>query len=373
MQNTIRIKNVFFILLLWLASGCASDRPPTGGPLDTTPLQVTLSDPAPAAVNVSTNTIRLTFNHDISVRQLLNTVIITPSIGEYDIAVHGREAEIKGFKPLEHGQTFILTLDKNLRDNTGRSFRTPFTMGFSTGSVIDSGIISGKVINADFSPATNALILAFADHPETNRAESLLQREPDYFIQADASGLFSFNHLARRLYRLIAVNDRNSDMRYNAGSEESGLCSTAIIPTGTSDLVFRLSRIQGNTGKLLTKPVSKLPDVAETGTISGTCFASAQYVIVEASSLTASYSTTASRDQNGILHYSFQELPPGNYTVSAFIPSGSKKPDSGRQWNPGSIEPFQPAEPSGFYPEKVTVRPRWTTEHIDIRINMSKQ
>jgi uncharacterized protein (DUF2141 family) len=372
MQSTTRITNVFLILLLSLASGCASDRPPSGGPLDTTPLQVVLSDPAPSAVNVSTNTIHLTFNHEVSVRQLLNTVIIAPPIGEYDLAVHGKGAEIKGFKPLEQGQTYILTLDKNLRDNSGRTFRSPFTMAFSTGAVIDNGIISGKVINADFSPATNALILAFAEHPETVRSGNLLQREPDYFMQADASGVFSFNHLARGLYRLIAVNDRNSDLHYNAGSEETGLCSAAVIPTGSSDLLFRFSRIKRNTGKLLTKPVSKRSEVAETGTISGTCFAAGPYVIVEAASSTASYSTIASHEMNGMLHYSFPELPPGSYTISAFIPADNKKPDSGRQWNPGSIETFQPAEPFGFYPEQVTVRPRWTTEHIDIHIITSR-
>ncbi|MEI7825573.1 MAG: Ig-like domain-containing protein [Chlorobiaceae bacterium] len=372
MQIPTRITNVFLILLLWLASGCASDQPPSGGPLDTTPLQVTFSDPAPSAVNVSTKAIHLTFNHDVSLRQLLNTVIITPSIGEYDIAVHGKKAEIKGFKPLEHGRTYVLAIDKNLRDNSGRTFRAPFAMTFSTGDVIDSGIISGKVINSDCSPATNALILAFAEHQETSGAGTLLQREPDYFIQADPSGAFSFNHLAKGRYRLIAVNDRNRDLRYNAGSEESGLCGTAIIPTGSSDLLFRLSKIRRNTSKLPAMPISKRPDLAATGTISGTCFASGLYVIVEASSSTASFSTTASRDKNGLFHYSFQELPPGSYTISAFIPSGSKKPDSERQWNPGSIVPFQPAEPFGFYPEKVTVRSRWTTEHIDIRISMLK-
>jgi hypothetical protein len=372
MQSTSRITNVFLILLLSLASGCASDRPPSGGPPDTTPLQVIFSDPAPSAVNVSTNSIRLTFNHDISMRQLLNTVIISPPIGDYDIAVDGKKTEIKGFKPLEQNRTYILTLDKNLRDNRGHTFSSPYTLAFSTGAFIDSGTISGKVINTDYSPATNALILAFAEHPETSGAASLLQREPDYFIQADASGAFSFNHITRGSYRIFAVNDRNHDLRYNPATEEIGLSSTAVIPTGSADLLFRLSGMHGNNAGLLSQPVSKLPATAETGTISGTCFASGQSVIVEASSLTASYRTTASRDRNGAFHYSFPELPPDSYTISAFVPSTSNKPDPERQWKPGSIEPYQPAEPFGFYPEKITVRPRWTTEHIDIRVINSR-
>ncbi len=372
MQSTSRIAHVFVILLLWLTGGCASDRPPSGGPLDTTPLQVIFSDPAPSAVHVSTERIRLTFNHAVSARQLLNTVMIAPAIGDYDISVSGRTMEITGFKPLEQDQTYILSLDKKLRDNSDRAFTTPYTMAFSTGTVIDDGIISGKVINADFSPATNALIVAFSEDHKTSDNGSLLQREPDYFAETDGSGAFSLKHMAKGLYRIVAFNDRNGNLRINAATEEVALCSKAVLATGSSDLLFRLSGTHPDTGKLPSGITNNLPDAAATGTISGTCFASGPYVIVEASSKTASFRTTASRDRNGSFQYVFSELPSGSYTISAFSPSDSKRPNSERQWNPGSIEPFQPAEPFGFYPEKVTARPRWTTEHIDIRITTSK-
>jgi hypothetical protein len=372
MQSTSRIMKVFLMLLLLLASGCASDRPPSGGPADTTPLKVLFSDPAPSAVNVSANRILLTFNHDITVRQLLNALVISPPISNYDLAVDGKTVEIRGFKPLEQNKTYIITIDKNLRNYRGNSIQTPCTIAFSTGAVIDSGIISGKVINTDCTPASNALLLAFAEHPENQNTGNLLQREPDYFIQAENSGIFSFRHIAPGSYRIIAVNDRNSDLRFNPATEETGISSKAVIPAGSSDLLFRLSGIQNARSKPPAEPLGKEPASTETGGITGTCFASGQYVIVEASSLKASYRTTASRDRDGTFHYSFTELPPGSYTISSFMPSSSKKPDLERQWNPGSLEPFQPSEPFGFYPDKVTVRPRWTTEHIDIHIITSR-
>ncbi len=372
MPSSYRITKVFLILLLCLASGCASDRPPSGGPLDTTPLQVIFSDPAPSAVQVSTEKIRLTFNHALSARQLLNSVIISPSIGAFDIAVSGKNMEIKGFRPLEQERTYTLTIDRKLSDSRGRTFATPYRIAFSTGAVIDRGIIRGTVINADCSPATNALIVAFAERPEAKESPGLLQREPDYFIQADSSGAFSLEHLAKGLYRMVAFNDRNGDLRIDTATEETGLCSKAVLPTGTSNLLFRLSEIPRKGDKVPPRASSNTHAPDETGSISGTCFASGQYAIVEASSLTASYRTTASRTRNGELSYAFPELPRGSYTITACIPANGQKPDPERQWNPGSIEPFQPAEPFGFYPEKVTVRPRWTTEHIDIRITTYK-
>ena len=170
MHSFSRIMKICFILLLWLHGGCASDRPPSGGPFDTTPLQVVFISPAPSSVNVSTDRIHLTFSHYISGRQLLDALHFSPSIGAYDIDVKGNQVEIKVFKPLEKNRTYVITIDKNLRDYRGRTFPAPYTLAFSTGPVLDAGIISGKVINADFSPAANALLLAFTERPDPSQA-----------------------------------------------------------------------------------------------------------------------------------------------------------------------------------------------------------
>ena len=79
--------HLLLLLLLWLAGGCASDRPPSGGAADTTPLRVISSDPEPSALHVATNTIRLTFNHYVTARQLIKALHFTPSIEGYDIAI----------------------------------------------------------------------------------------------------------------------------------------------------------------------------------------------------------------------------------------------------------------------------------------------
>ena len=366
MQSTSRAMHVLLILLLSLGGGCASDRPPSGGASDTTPLRVLWSEPAPSALNVSTNTIRLTFNRYVSARQFLKALHVTPSIRTFDITTDANKTLLSLDSSLHQNQTYVLTLNKNLMDNQERTLPAPFTMAFSTGAVIDSGTIQGKVINSDCSSATNALLLAFVEPPETAGSRKLLTREPDYLVQADGDGVFSFRYLPSGSYRIIAVNDRNNDLRYTIGEEEIGLSCIALVRTGTSDLLFRLSGMDKRSHP--PPPVRKTTEPTETGSISGTCVASAQYVVIEASGSSGSYSTAATRDKKGIFHYSFAELHPDSYIVSAHVPSGNKKPDPKQQWNPGAIEPFQPAEPFGFYPEKVSVRARWSTKNIDITI-----
>ena len=357
--------SALLLLMLLLCQGCASDRPPTGGPADTAPLRVIWSDPAPSSVNSTTNTIRLTFSHYVAARQLLDALFITPPIGEYDISIRGKTAELKLAKALQPKRTYILTLNKSLSDSRGHTLPAPFSMAFSTGPVIENGTISGKVINKDYSAATHALILAFAEQPKISGTESLLSRTPDYIIQAESSGLFFFRHLTPGLYKIIAVNDRNNDMYFTAGSEQIGLGCIALVPTGTSELLLRFAESTDNTQ---TAPVRQTSASSETGGISGICYAKGNFVIVEALCATASYRTTASRNQQGAFQYFFPALSPGSYTISAYVPSGNNRPDPSQQWNHGSINPFQPAEPFGYYPEKVTVRAHWTTSHIDIHI-----
>ncbi len=368
MQSTSRILTLFLVLLPGLAGGCASDRPPSGGPAKPAIVQVISSDPLPSSVNVSTQTIHLTFNNYVTVRQLLKGLIISPSVGEYDIAIKGRFAEIRMERPLKKNQTYVLSINKSLESNWGEPLAIPYTMAFSTGAVIDNATISGKVINADFSPATNALIVAFAEPDENIGKGSLLSRVPDYLVQAEASGSFTFNHISSGSYRVFAFNDRNHDGQYNPETEEIGLSSRAVVATGTSDLLFRLYRMNHET---LSLAANQVPHPYETGSISGVCFTTGQYIIVNASNATKSYSVTAFGNKKGILHYSFPELPPGSYTISAYIPSSSKQTDSKKQWSPGSIDPFLPADPFGYFAEKVTVRARWATEHIDIQVKSS--
>ena len=366
MQGASRITLFIFALLLLLATGCASERPPSGGKTDDTPLQVLASDPAPESVNVTRQRIQLTFNQEITARQLLKLLVMTPSIGRYDIAQNGKSASIQLDNQLESNRTYLLTIDKNLKDHRGRTLPAPYSLAFSTGSTLDSGVMSGKVLNADGSPAAQAQLLAFAERTSAADKESLLTRKAEYVTQSDASGAFSFQHLAAGSYRVVAVRHHESGFRQMIGSEKIGLSSMTLISTGASELLLRFPETSQNLTK--EKAISASTD---SGGISGRCFASADAVIVEATNAATSWRMLASRDRNGVFFYSFPKLPAGSYTVSAFLPHLGKKADAEQRWFGGSIEPFLPAEPFGVYPAKVTVRARWMTEHVDIHIKTS--
>ena len=571
MKNTAPVIKLLLVLLPWLTGGCASDRPPSGGVADKTPLKVLSCSPGDSSVHVSLNSIRLTFNSFIPVKQLLDGLVFTPSVGKYDIVVDGRTAEIRLCEPLKKNQSYTLRLDKNIKDGKNRTFSTPFAISFFTGATIDNGTIKGHVFNRDNSPATNAIVLAFADRPESASSETLLTRKPDYLIQADDTGSFSFRNIATGSYHVFAADDLNRNMQYNYMFEDLALCSAESVSTGTSALMLRFGGAHSDTGGIVSckpldqelldiklaypvniasfnaeklvirhaishTPVSVIawysknrsmyeieftivtsrmkaaqpylisfmsdkkggqtreiefyassrstekqppritilpennrnpafmemtwPSLGEVaiiafsspvekaavnrattfaekgdqtrknldfslitidartfalkptdgfkpehsylisvnpgifsaikakpivsqftvstkedcGAISGKCIADGEWVVVEAKKegSTSPFSTIVKRDQKGTFKYTFTELPPGNYSISAFIPSGKNKPAQDRHWNPGSIDTGQPAEPFGSLPERVMVRAQWTTNIADIYIMTSR-
>jgi uncharacterized protein (DUF2141 family) len=565
MLGTKRFPGFLATLFFMLACGCASDRPPSGGPADTTPLTVVLSSPAPSEINVSSRNIRLKFNHFFTGRQLVRALAFSPQVGPFDVTVDGKNAEITFMDPLRSNTTYILSIDKNLRDYRGRSFSEPFSIAFSTGPAINTGTIQGTVCSEDYSPAGNALVLAYAADREPGDTRALLRSAPDYMTQTNASGVFSFRNLAPGLYRMFAVNDRNGDMRYSGPAEEIGLTAAPSIENGASGVSLILSTLPDVQGMLascraidrehiairIKEPVNPevfgtmLPEVREAatgkplqviswygkhisipedefilttgmmkhgrlyragitssdgiefsgsgarpqaltftgtvfpengsdpafldymlpsegncvvirfslpadaeavgravilrdadsgkalqcrvtsldprtyiikplegfragnsykvtaametvfpnlpkkgnlaplestfaaslpddaGSLTGSCRAPGPFVIVEAraaGSHSAIYRTRALRERDGVLRFTFNGLPPGRYTVMAFMPRTEKEPDLWRPIFPGSIDPFRPPDPFSVYRPEVQVRARWTTEHIDISI-----
>jgi hypothetical protein len=365
MQDTKHFLSVLAILIALLCCGCASDRPPAGGVADTSPLRVMLSSPAPSELNVSSDRILLTFNHYFTGRQLIRALAFSPAVGRFDVSVDGKKAEIRFLEPLQKNRTYTLTIDNNLKDFRGRSFSEPFSIAFSTGPSIESGTLDGNVYNSDYSPAVNALVLAYAAGSGRAPGPALLKTGADHVVWTGPSGAFSFRNLAPGPYRVFAVNDRNRDMRYNGPHEEIGLAASAHFPDGSSGITLMLGT------EMPPEPLPAAPLPEESGTMTGTCAAAAPTVIVTAREpgARAAYRTRAIRDRNGLFRFTFTGLPPGRYTVMAYIPSGEKTSDLRRPRYPGSIEPWTPAEPFAVYPAPAVVRARWTTEHIDLVIS----
>ncbi len=229
------------IALCLLLAGCALDRPPTGGPKDTAPLEILSVTPPPSSVNTSPEKIVFSFNRYVPAWSLKKALVFSPAITDYTIKGGGSEAEIVFTKPLDSNKTFTITLNTSLRSSHGNELEQSYIYAFSTGAEINRGIIGGKVFSHDARPLPRALVLAYAVTKNDTLSFNPLERKPDYSVQTGRSGKFTLEYLAEGDYRLVALQDKNGDKKLNPESESFGGGHRELVRTGTLDNLFRLA------------------------------------------------------------------------------------------------------------------------------------
>ena len=236
----MKLLPLLFTLCLFLA-GCAVDRPPTGGPKDTVPLEVLSVTPPPSSVNTSPQKIVFTFNRYVPAWSLRKSLVLSPVITDYALKADGTEAEISFKKPLGANKTYTITLNKSLRSSRGNELEQSYTYAFSTGEEINRGIIGGQVFSKDNRPLPRAVVLAYTVTDNDTLSFNPLDREPDYTVQTGRNGEFTLEYLVEGNYRLLALQDRNGDQRLNPGTESFGGGHRELVKTGTLDNLFMLA------------------------------------------------------------------------------------------------------------------------------------
>ncbi|ACF10653.1 conserved hypothetical protein [Chlorobaculum parvum NCIB 8327] len=221
------LKVLFVLLFPLLFGACAVDRPPTGGPPDNTSLSVTASIPETGTVNTSPQTIQLDFSHYVSREALAKSIYFSPSVDDFEVSVHGREARIRIYSPLKQNRTYTLTLRNDLKSIYGdHRLDKSWALSFSTGPVIDNGSIEGQVWTPRMSPAANVTVMAFSPANGTSLPG---KQSPEYLTQTGPSGAFRFEHLAPANYRIVAITDSNGNLRYDPESESFAVAAARAV------------------------------------------------------------------------------------------------------------------------------------------------
>ncbi|NTU53682.1 MAG: Ig-like domain-containing protein [Chlorobiaceae bacterium] len=103
-------------------------------------------------------------------------------------------------------------------------------------------------------------------------------------------------------------------------------------------------------------------EIAGTGTAANT-----PLVIIEARlSGTAMTRQIIARPVNGLFSFTFTDLPPGEYSITGFIPSATASPSHRNRWYGGSATPFVPCDP--WVTQTTDVRSGWRAEKVRLDI-----
>ncbi|AYA37978.1 hypothetical protein D3Y59_13565 [Hymenobacter oligotrophus] len=207
----------YLLLLLpvgfWVA-GCAAISQPEGGARDTVAPKFVSSSPKNGATNVSQQSIRLEFSEPVQLKDLSKNLIITPSLAEgneYKVREERNAIELRFEKPLDENTTYVFNFGEAVTDITENNKAANVVLAFSTGAALDSGSVSGTVVQLlTGQPEADAVV---ALYPARDTAD-IRRARPYYLGRTDKSGAFRLNNLRADNYRLYALVDKNQNTRY---------------------------------------------------------------------------------------------------------------------------------------------------------------
>ena len=204
-----------------LVVSCASPKPITGGDKDETPPAIIAEESTPNhQTRFHDPKITLTFDEWFTLKDVFNQVVISPLMPH--------EPEIK-----QKGKSIIITLPDSLREETTYTINfgnaiadlnegnvlNNYAFVFSTGAVLDSAQLSGKIINAvTLAPAEGILVML---HP-AGADSAVYKRKPEYVARTNKEGAWSLSNIRPDSFEVVALKDENLNFLYDQETEWFG-------------------------------------------------------------------------------------------------------------------------------------------------------
>ena len=218
---------LFSLVILW---ECASPVSPTGGPRDEEP--PILDSLAYSTPNQQTNfekqTIELTFNEWVQLNDAASQVLVSPPLEFLPTVRLKRRTVLFEFdekEQLRENATYTINFGEAVQDLTERNPAENLRFVFSTGPVIDSLIVAGRVIDAlTNEPVEDVRVMLY-----DNLADTVVRTErPFYFAKTDEAGEFLIENVQEGAFKLFALEDANLNYRFDQVNERIAIVEAPI-------------------------------------------------------------------------------------------------------------------------------------------------
>ncbi len=226
-----------FLLIFAIFNSCAVIEAPSGGPKDTIPPEIRYSSIQRGTLNFEEKSITLRFSKYMDKGKVLENLSISPKT-ELKFDWSGKELEILFQKQLDTNTTYSLQLGTEYTDYYNVKPAEAFELIFSTGNKLDSGIISGKLIDERSAGA-----FIFVYNITNINADTLNFRHtlPNYRVQIGTSGEFRLGAIKDGKYRVFAIRDEFKNELYDDNDAFGAPESDIVVKDAKSaSLVLRI-------------------------------------------------------------------------------------------------------------------------------------
>lgn len=230
---------VFSFLLAYIFStSCAKRGFIDGGPKDTIAPILISSKPENFEVNFTGKEIRLNFDEYIKLKEVDKQLIVSPPLKyKPDITpvTASKYINIRLRDTLQSNTTYSFNFGQSIQDNNEGNPLQSFTYVMSTGTFIDSLTLKGRVKDAYLNKVDDFVSIHLYEIDEKYNDSMVYKSLPRYVTNTlDKGKDFEFKHLKPGKYKLVALKDKNKNLKFDSKSEKIGFHSEYItIPNDT--------------------------------------------------------------------------------------------------------------------------------------------
>jgi len=224
---TTIISTIVYLLI----TSCAQTTSLVGGLKDTIPPVIVQCVPANFSTNYSKSYLKasIKFNEYIQLKDINKEFVISPPMLEKpDLKLSGKKLLIELKDSLLPNTTYTLSFGSALADLNEGNVLKDFQYVISTGGVVDSLSVSGKIKNAFTLESQPKVFVMLYDN--LNDSAPYLQK-PAFVAQSDTGGAFSINYIRPGKYRVFALDDPNNNKRYDMPNERIAFNDSSIVPS----------------------------------------------------------------------------------------------------------------------------------------------
>lgn len=237
--------------------GCAQIGAPTGGTRDSLAPVLIRATPGLQSLNFRSNRITLNFDEYVEIQEIQNNLLISPlPKTNPNISSSLKTITIRLRDSLLPNTTYSIQFGNAIRDINEGNILPNFTYVFSTGTIIDSLSLAGKVLLAETGmPDSTISVLLFR-----NTNDSAVQKlKPDYMARLKGDGSFLFKNLPPANFKIYALKDGDGSKNYNSKKELFAFVEGEVQPGDSSNKIllnaYAEERTQENKTIRVLKPV----------------------------------------------------------------------------------------------------------------------
>lgn len=199
------LEKLVLLIILVIASGCAKQGFPTGGPKDADPPKALGTKPANETRHFAGTQFYIQFDEYVVLKNPDENVLVSPPLGKKpEYTTKGKGVLVKFNDTLRSNATYLFQFKEAIADFNEGNVLPSYEYVFSTGDQMDTLMLAGSVTNARDGKSWKETLSVLAFRPDDTL--------PAFVTRTDKQGRFAFHYIPEGRYRLVAVEDKNKNL-----------------------------------------------------------------------------------------------------------------------------------------------------------------